>query len=177
MSPSLVNQEDDDEDSFGDVDDDELLEAESSSETLKSPAPQEFVDPIIAKAPRMTVNPKATAIAQRILKQIWGFSVFRLKQEQAITRLLNGGSAVVIFPTGGGKSLVYQVPALAFDEVEGKRGGGITLVVSPLIALMKVRCLALSHMSQETDLSSFRCRFRSGPDLLRLGSIQLIPYS
>lgn len=87
----------------------------------------------------------SVALARKILEDTWGFSEFRHKQEQAIARLIDGGSAVVVFPTGGGKSLVYQIPALAFDSYDGQhggpQGGGVTLVVSPLIALMKVRIL------------------------------------
>lgn len=50
------------------------------------------------------------------LSRNFGFKSFRLKQEQAISRILGGDSAVVVFPTGGGKSLCFQVPALAFEE-------------------------------------------------------------
>lgn len=89
--------------------------------------------------------PATSDLARRILKETWGYPAFRLRQEEAISRLIHGGSAVVVFPTGGGKSLVYQVPALAFDEHEAAMGGtaqsGLTVVVSPLIALMKVRWL------------------------------------
>ena len=78
-----------------------------------------------------------------------GFPKFRLNQEAAIARLLEGGSAAVVFPAGGGKSLVYQIPALAFDEYDELSGrppgGGVTLVVSPLIALMKVNALTRSQ--------------------------------
>ncbi len=63
------------------------------------------------------------------LRNYFGFETFRDGQEQVITALLEGRSALAIFPTGGGKSLCYQVPALLLD--------GLTLVVSPLIALMK----------------------------------------
>lgn len=84
----------------------------------------------------------AVALAEEILQKTWGFPHFRFKQEQAIARLIEGGSAVVVFPTGGGKSLVYQIPALAFEEYDvhcdQTPGKGVTLVVSPLIALMKV---------------------------------------
>lgn len=51
----------------------------------------------------------STDLANKILKQRFGLNCFRLEQERAITRLIDGGSAVVIFPTGGGKSLCYQV--------------------------------------------------------------------
>ncbi len=63
------------------------------------------------------------------LKDYFGFDAFRSGQEEVITTLLNGESSAAIFPTGSGKSLCYQLPALLLP--------GLTLVVSPLIALMK----------------------------------------
>jgi ATP-dependent DNA helicase RecQ len=69
------------------------------------------------------------ARAREILKHQFGFDSFRLTQEQAIEAVLAGKDSVVLMPTGGGKSLCYQVPALILD--------GLTVVVSPLIALMK----------------------------------------
>ena len=70
------------------------------------------------------------------LRNYFGFETFRDGQEQVIRALLEGRSALAIFPTGGGKSLCYQVPALMLD--------GLTLVVSPLIALMKDQVDALN---------------------------------
>lgn len=64
-----------------------------------------------------------------LLRQYFGWAAFRGGQEKVVRALLAGRSALAVFPTGGGKSLCYQLPALAFP--------GITLVVSPLIALMK----------------------------------------
>lgn len=134
-------------DEYDDVDDDDLLLAESSSPRLhslnvKRKQPEDLLNHPAPKKACLSGDPKALVLAKRILKKTWGFTDFRLKQETAITRLIQGDSAVVIFPTGGGKSLVYQVPALAFndyDQLSGcKAGGGVTLVVSPLIALMKV---------------------------------------
>jgi len=63
------------------------------------------------------------------LRNIFGFQDFRPGQEQVVQALLAGRPALAVFPTGGGKSLCYQLPALQLD--------GLTLVVSPLIALMK----------------------------------------
>ncbi len=65
----------------------------------------------------------------RTLQDHFGFGEFRAGQEPVIRALLDGRSALAVFPTGGGKSLCYQLPALLLD--------GLTLVVSPLIALMK----------------------------------------
>src|SRR4051812_3234936 len=71
----------------------------------------------------------ATAEATQTLNDVFGFPAFREGQEHAVEKLLAGQSVLAIFPTGGGKSLCYQLPALLLD--------GLTLVVSPLIALMK----------------------------------------
>jgi ATP-dependent DNA helicase RecQ len=67
--------------------------------------------------------------ALEVLAARFGFDSFRPGQEQVVEALLAGRSALAVFPTGGGKSLCYQLPALLLD--------GVTVVVSPLIALMK----------------------------------------
>ncbi|MEX2502393.1 MAG: RecQ family ATP-dependent DNA helicase, partial [Trueperaceae bacterium] len=72
------------------------------------------------------------------LRQVWGFHDFRGLQPQVIRQVMDGGDALVLMPTGGGKSLCYQLPALLRD--------GTAVVVSPLIALMHDQVSALRDL-------------------------------
>jgi len=74
------------------------------------------------------VNPPHTSI-HATLKNVFGFDTFREGQQAIISKILDGKSALAVFPTGSGKSLCYQLSALHLE--------GLTLVISPLIALMK----------------------------------------
>lgn len=88
------------------------------------------------------------ADAHIILKNTFGFDSFRPNQEQVITTLLEGSDVLAVMPTGAGKSLCFQVPTLMH--------GGVTIVVSPLVALMEdqVAALRLAGVSAEAINSS-----------------------
>ncbi|KAG9191741.1 hypothetical protein G6011_10475 [Alternaria panax] len=129
-----------------------------------------------------------TILANRIIKERFAIDGFRLEQERAITHLLDGGSAVVVFPTGGGKSLCYQashvfVPAVAFryqDEQLCRRTAdqsGVTLVIAPLIALMKDQVDALLRRGIKAAVlnsSISRDQFLATQDDLKKGRLDLI---
>ena len=71
-------------------------------------------------------------LPRQLLHDIFGYTEFRGPQEAIINHVSGGGDALVLMPTGGGKSLCYQIPALARQQA----GHGVTIVISPLIALM-----------------------------------------
>lgn len=121
--------------------------------------------------------------ATRALTRDFGLQAFRLKQEQVVSRILSGQSAVVVFPTGGGKSLCYQVPALVFSEedehagIRDKDEHGITLVVSPLIALMKDQVDALRRRGIKAatlDSSKTRDEYLHTCELMRNGELKIL---
>lgn len=79
---------------------------------------------------------------QDVLHEIFGFDAFRGPQAEIIQHVVSGGDALVLMPTGGGKSLCYQVPAI----VRQRAGHGVAIVVSPLIALMHNQVGALHEV-------------------------------
>ena len=79
--------------------------------------------------------------ADSILQDVFGYSAFRGAQAEIVSHVIGGGDALVLMPTGGGKSLCYQVPAIA----RHRGGQGVAIVVSPLIALMHDQVGALEE--------------------------------
>ncbi len=78
---------------------------------------------------------------EAILREVFGYAAFRGHQQAIVQHVIGGGDALVLMPTGGGKSLTYQIPAIA----RHRAGGGVALVVSPLIALMHDQVGALEE--------------------------------
>ncbi|MGF6883628.1 ATP-dependent DNA helicase RecQ [Nocardia sp. GAS34] len=92
-----------------------------TSETLETPSAQSGVEP---------------DAAQQVLQRVFGYESFRGQQHDIVSQVIGGGDALVLMPTGGGKSLCYQIPALVRP--------GVGIVVSPLIALMQDQVDALN---------------------------------
>lgn len=86
----------------------------------------------------MIVPSMPLAPAQQILRDTFGYATFRGAQQRIVEHVVAGGDALVLMPTGGGKSLCYQIPALLRD--------GVGIVVSPLIALMQDQVDALKQL-------------------------------
>src|SRR5689334_20841665 len=114
-------------------------------------------------------QPASAQPALEVLAARFGFDAFRPGQERVVEALLEGRSALAVFPTGAGKSLCYQLPALLFD--------GMTIVVSPLIALMKDQIdflqrsgIAAARLDSSLDAAEQREIF----DRLRAGSLKLL---
>src|SRR5882724_11463506 len=79
--------------------------------------------------------------ADQILRDVFGYPAFRGQQRDIVSHVIDGGDALVLMPTGGGKSLCFQVPAIA----RHRAGRGVAIVVSPLIALMHDQVGALEE--------------------------------
>ncbi len=115
--------------------------------------------------------------AKNLLKNIFGYDAFRGEQQAVIEHILQGGDALVLMPTGGGKSLCYQIPALMRS--------GVAIVISPLIALMRDQVEALlqlgiraaflnSSLSQAQATEVMRKLYRHELDLLYIAPERLM---
>ncbi len=109
---------------------------------------------------------------QEILKKTFGFDQFKGDQEAIIRSILDGNDTFVIMPTGGGKSLCYQLPAIMSE--------GMTIVVSPLIALMKNQVDAVRYNSGNESIAHFlnsslsRVQIKEVKDSILLGKTKLL---
>ena len=109
---------------------------------------------------------------QEILKKTFGFNQFKGEQEAIIRSILDGKDTFVIMPTGGGKSLCYQLPAMILD--------GMAIVVSPLIALMKNQVDAVRYNSGNDTIAHFlnsslsRIQIKEVKDDILLGQTKLL---
>lgn len=104
-----------------------------------------------------------------ILKNVFGYDEFRSLQEEIITSVLNKKDALVVMPTGGGKSLCYQLPALIFN--------GLTVVVSPLISLMKDQVDQMTQLGIDAVLlnsSITRMEYNENINRIREGKVKLL---
>ncbi|XP_069847760.1 ATP-dependent DNA helicase Q4-like isoform X1 [Dipodomys merriami] len=138
-------------------------DTEPTEPQLQAPHPPHPVQPLYPPEPSGQVAETPLEVFQA-LKQL-GHQAFRPGQEQAIMRILSGISTLLVLPTGAGKSLCYQLPALLY----GQRGPCVTLVVSPLLSLMddqvsglppclKVACLhsGMTRKQQESVLKKVK---------------------
>ena len=87
----------------------------------------------------------STTPAHTVLQDAFGYEHFRGSQQQITQHVIDGGDALVLMPTGGGKSLCYQIPAI----VRQQQGHGTTIVISPLIALMQDQVSAMEEIGVE----------------------------
>ncbi|THY42825.1 ATP-dependent DNA helicase [Aureobasidium pullulans] len=147
-------------------------ESEANTDAIQPAAPPPVSPPALRPAPPLPQEPSeygsddlfdeldADALVSAIrtlLREKFGYPAFRGEQEKIIRAILRGENALAILPTGAGKSLCYQIPAIAFPEMDKQsgnirpHGAGITLVVSPLIALMKDQTDALKKKGIAAD--------------------------
>ncbi|MCV3737988.1 DNA helicase RecQ [Rhizobium sp. TRM96647] len=111
----------------------------------------------------------ANASPLEVLKRVYGYDAFRGKQQAVVEHVTAGGDAVVLFPTGAGKSLCFQIPALCRD--------GVGIVVSPLIALMRDQVEALKQLGvRAAALNSALSREEAGAVMraVRVGELDLL---
>jgi ATP-dependent DNA helicase RecQ len=111
--------------------------------------------------------------AHTVLQDVFGYEQFRGPQQAIVEHVIGGGDALVLMPTGGGKSLCYQVPAI----VRQQQGRGVTIVVSPLIALMHDQVGALHEAGVSAAFLNSTLSFDEAQDVelrLQTGDITLL---
>lgn len=101
--------------------------------------------------------------ASIVLREVFGYEHFRGSQSDIVDHVIRGGDALVLMPTGGGKSLCYQLPAI----VRQRAGQGVTIVVSPLIALMHDQVGALHEAGVEAAFLNSSLSFEEAADVER----------
>src|SRR5581483_657154 len=133
-----------------------------------------------AQAQGVRLAPAADEVgarAEQVLREVFGYPAFRGDQKEIVTHLASGGDALVLMPTGGGKSLCFQIPALVRE--------GMGVVVSPLIALMQdqvaaleeagVRAAALNSSLSWPEVQNVERKVRAGDiDLLYVAPERLL---
>lgn len=115
----------------------------------------------------------ALSPAHTVLHDVFGYEQFRGPQQDIVEHVIGGGDALVLMPTGGGKSLCYQVPAI----VRQQQGRGVTIVVSPLIALMHDQVGALHEAGVDAAFLNSTLSFDEAQDVelrLQTGDITLL---
>ena len=111
--------------------------------------------------------------AHAVLQDVFGYEQFRGPQQDIVEHVIGGGDALVLMPTGGGKSLCYQVPAI----VRQQRGRGVSIVISPLIALMHDQVGALHEAGVEAAFLNSTLSYDEAQDVefrLQTGEITLL---
>jgi ATP-dependent DNA helicase RecQ len=111
--------------------------------------------------------------AHTVLHDVFGYEQFRGPQQDIVEHVIGGGDALVLMPTGGGKSLCYQVPAI----VRQQQGRGVTIVISPLIALMHDQVGALHEAGVDAAFLNSTLSFDEAQDVelrLQTGDITLL---
>jgi ATP-dependent DNA helicase RecQ len=118
---------------------------------------------------RAPISDRARPEAAAILKQVFGYDTFRPLQAEIIDNLLAGRDTLAVMPTGSGKSLCYQLPALLLD--------GLTVVVSPLISLMQDQVMQLRELELPAAFLNSTVEytdFRATAERVRAGKIKLL---
>ncbi|WP_287876701.1 DNA helicase RecQ [Acidovorax sp.] len=122
----------------------------------------------------MSLRPSLSASpAHTVLHDVFGYEQFRGPQQAIVEQVIAGSDALVLMPTGGGKSLCYQVPAI----VRQQQGRGVTIVVSPLIALMHDQVGALHEAGVSAAFLNSTLSFDEAQDVelrLQTGDITLL---